>query len=245
MHRSTHIPRARRTRRTLVAAAALLTTVSWIPRALRAQTCYGTPRRGGLAFERGNISFGHSNGVGGAIAGNRFGLGANYRHYDRGPQTTGNGGLARFALIFNVKYVQVCPGLSVDFEREQWQSTRSGTLTSNQLTGRAGVGVGGEIPVYGALGVMPFVVAQYAFRTVAYDLNAPNTNAQLTGDTTSTGDIEYGLLAHYSVVYGGVIGDHYTEKGRPYRLRFVIGLTVPTSGTQGGARRSARRPDEQ
>jgi hypothetical protein len=206
-------------------------------RALHAQTCYGTPRRGGLAFEYGDIPFGNTVGVGGALAGKHVAFGAGYRHLDLGSATSGNGGLARLALVLGSR-VQVCPGLSLDYEQQRWESRRSGTMTSRQLTGRAGVGIGGEVPVYRGLAVIPFVVGQYAYTAVAYDLDVPNADAQITGDTTSRGDLEYGALARFRFLYGGATASHFAQKGQPYRTRFVIGVTF--AGAPDRPRRGAR-----
>ena len=228
------MPFVRRTPLVLGAVAAIA-----LPYALHAQACYGTPSRGGLAFETGKVSFGTMTGASGAIAGRRVALSGSYRRVEVGEQVSGNGGHGRLALVLGSRRVQVCPALGVDFERRAWDAGAPGTLTSNQLRGLAGVGLGLEQPVYRDLMVIPFAVVQYAYTAVHYSLDAPNSDVQDVGDTTSAGDLEYGLLARYKILYGGFAARHAMKSAPPYLARWVVGLTFPAGP---GARRREAVP---
>ena len=192
---------------------------------LAAQLCYGTPSNGGLAFEHGKMNFGTTNGVSGAIAGKHVALGGGYRSMEIGPSVTGTNAGGRFAVVLGSSRLQVCPGLGVEYERQEWNRGTFGTANSRQLIGRAGIGFGLEQPVYEGVSVIPFAVIQYAFRAVDYTVDAPDSDVQESGDTTSTGDLEYGLLARYKFVYGGFAARHAMKSAPPYVARWIIGVT--------------------
>ena len=214
-------------RRSVFLGTILLLTAVAIP--LRAQMCFGTPQRGGIAADFGKIDFGSTVGATAAYAGDRVAFGAGFHTVDRGSSTSGTAGAARFALVFGGKTVQICPGLGFEFRSIKWTSA-AGKLTSSHLTGWGGVGVGLEQPVYRGFSVIPFASVRFAFTAVKYDLGGATSEVTTTGDTVSRGEIQYGVLGRYKIIYGGFIADHALKNAPPFLARWVLGLTFSAGG---------------
>ena len=205
---------------------------------LAAQVCHGTPPRGGIAFEHGELSTGTSTGVNLAWAG-RGAFDATLRQRNLDNDRSGQEANVRFALTIGSK-IQFCPGIGLGFGRDEWDAGDGFSLTSNQLTGRAGIGVGMEQPLVAGISLIPFVVAQYEFTAIEYDVDAPaNAETEVTGDTLSHVDFEYGLMARFKILYGGIAAQRNTEVSgtRPYMARYVLGLTFG-SGSKAARRRT-------
>lgn len=211
-------------RRSAFCTVLLLTTGA--ATSLRAQTCYGTPPRGGVAVDVGKVGFGTTTGATGAYAGNRIAFGAGFRTLDRGSSISGTGGDVRFALVLGSGRLQVCPGLGFEFEQSTWNAP-PGTLKSSSLTGWGGIGAGFEQPVYRDFNLIPFASVRFAFTVVKYDFSTTNSDVVTTGDTLSRGEIRYGLLGRYKIAYLGFIADHPLKSAPPFMARWVIGLTLP------------------
>ena len=194
--------------------------------ALHAQTCYGTGPRGGLAVDHGKVDFGTTTGVTGAIASSHFAFGGGYRTVDRASNTSGNQADVRIALIFGGGSFQFCPGLGVDYEHSSWNAS-TGTLTSNSLTAWAGIGVGFEQPVYKGFSLIPHLGFRYAFTAIKYDFAGNAAELRTTGDTLTRGQLQYGLLGRYKIVYVGFSADHPLQSAPPLMARWVLGLTFP------------------
>jgi opacity protein-like surface antigen len=194
--------------------------------AVQAQSCYGTAPRGGIAVDHGSISFGSTNGVSGAIASDHFALGAGFRTLDRGSGTSGDAVNIRFAGIVGGGGLQICPGLGFEYQHNKWDAP-TGALSSQSLTGWAGVSVGFEKRINSDFSVIPFGGIRFAFTAIKYDFSETATDVRTTGDTLSRGEFQYGLLGRYKVVYVGFIADHGFSSAPPYLTRWVLGLTFP------------------
>jgi hypothetical protein len=202
---------------------------------LTAQLCQGTPNHGGVAYERGRLDFGTTNGLSGAVSAEHVALSGAYRSIDLGQSVTGNASEGRLAMVFGGSHIQVCPGFGLEYQTLAWQTGIPATLNTRQLLGRAGVGIGVEQPVYGGVSLIPFAVVQYAYRIVDYKLNNTTASVQETGDTASRGDAEYGLIAHYKFVYGGYTARHGLKNAPAYFARWVVGLAFSIGGGEGGS----------
>lgn len=213
-----------RARLSAVCAVGLLVAVAG--KALQAQTCYGTPPRGGAVFELGKVNFGKATGLSGALAGERFAFGAGFRSVSRGPQASGYEGDVRFSLVLGGGHLQVCPGLGFIFQHNKWDAPL-GTLTSNGLAAWGGVGAGYEQKVWRDFNVIPFAGVRFAFNVVKYDFAATGSDVRTTGDTLSRGELQYGLLGRYKIVYAGYLVDHALKSSPPFLARWVLGLTLP------------------
>jgi hypothetical protein len=202
-----------------------------------AQLCYGTPRNGGIAFEHGRVNFGSTNGVSGAISAAHLALAGGYRKIEIGSNVTGNSSEGRFAIVLGGSRVQFCPAIGAEYETRAWDAGTAGILNSRHLTGRAGAGLGIEQSIVGGVSLIPYAAVQFAYTAIDYKLDRPNSNVQEVGDTTSTGDVEYGLLARYKILYGGFSARHAMKSAPPYFARWIVGVTFPTGGGGGGGTR--------
>ena len=201
---------------------------------VQAQICAGTPRGGGIAFEYGTSAVGHTQGLSASLGGGRHSFGAAYRHRTLEEDATGNEARIRYSLGFGAGPLQICPGLGLGFIRDTWNAQNDVTLHTSALSGRAGVGIGLEQAVYKGFAVIPFAVVHYEFTAIKFDLDAPaGTETDISGDTLSGVDIEYGLLARYKFVYGGIAAQRNTERSgnRPYLARWIVGFTFSPGTT--------------
>jgi hypothetical protein len=195
-----------------------------------AQACHGTPRRGGVAYEYGKLSgIGTSQGVAGALAGSHVALGAGAAVRDLGT-LTGQEASLRFSFILGGGNLQICPGLGFIYQHDSWSPREEVSLTAHNLLGRAGAGIGYEQRLFQAFSITPFVVAQYEFGITAYDLaisTRDSTSTDISGDTLSRAQFEYGLIGRYKFLYGGVAALRSSDSngGRPDMMRFIVGVT--------------------
>lgn len=222
----------------LTTAGLALAIGASVPLTLQAQPCFGTPTRGGVAYERGSASYSSSNGVSAAYAGHRLSVGGGYRLRDRSAGITSNEGDFRFAVHVAAGRLMFCPNIGVGYAGESWKPETNVTFDTKRLIGRGGVGVGLEQPVYKGFAVIPFVSARYEFHVVYIDLTAPaGSTAESAGDTLSVVDIEYGLMARFKFLYGGLsLQRNSDSKGtRPYQSRLMLGVTFGGGGTSKGS----------
>jgi len=178
---------------------------------------------------------GNTQGISAALDRGRFAVGMSLRARELESDAKGQEAALRFSLGFTVSRVQICPGIGLGFARDEWESPGV-TLTANAFTGRAGVGIGMEQPLYGEFSAIPFIVAQYEFTAIVYDLDdASGGDPEITGDTLSRVDIEYGLMARYKFVYAGIAAQRNSDRtgSRPYMARWIIGFAFG-----GGAKQS-------
>jgi hypothetical protein len=195
----------------------------------RAQTCFGTPSRGGLAFEHGNITFGTTNGASGAIASQHLAFGGGFRRVELDPDVSGNVGWGRLSFIIPASRVQICPGIGAEYDQRTWEAVATGSLTSRQLTARAGIGMGVEQPVVAGLSLIPFAAAHFNYRVVDYRLDFEGADVKETGDTSSVAHLEYGVLARYAFLYGGFAAERPMKSSPPSLARWLIGITFQTN----------------
>jgi hypothetical protein len=201
------------------------------PSAIVAQACHGTPSGASAAYEYGKMSVGQSQGLNGTLAGQRFAVGAGATMRDLGA-LTGQQASLRFSLVLPILAVRLCPGLGVIYQHDTWDRSDA-TLTVHNLSARAGAGLGFEQHLFAGLSVNPFVVTQYDFTLTAFDFapsGSDSTNVQLTGDTLSRVQIEYGVIGRYKFLYGGIAAHRLGEqKGvRPYMARYIVGIAFKT-----------------
>ena len=202
--------------------------------AIRAQPCLGTPTRGGVAYERGAASYSSSNGVAAALAAHRVSLSGAYRMRDRGAaRTSSNEADLRFALHIGISRLMLCPNIGLGYAAESWKPEPGVTFDSKRLVGRGGLGIGLEQPVYKGFAIIPFVSARYEFHVLYIDLTAPaGSTAEPAGDTLSVVDLEYGLMARFKFLFGGITAQRKSDSpGRhPYQSRLLLGVTFGGSG---------------
>ncbi len=209
------------------AITAVTTTLLFAtPRASDAQTCLGTPPRGGISADYGKVSFGTAYGGTATYAGSHTAISLSAHAADYGSTLSGVGGDGRFALIIGAGRVAICPNIGIGLDHRTWKPSTV-TLTSNQLTGTAGVSVGWEQPIVGQFSVIPFAGVRYAFSVVKYDVTGTDIDTQTTGDTLSGPEAHYGVVARYNIVYAGFVGDRTFTSSNPSSARWLVGVTFP------------------
>lgn len=195
------------------------------PSTMRAQSCYGTPSRSNVAYEYGTVTFGRFDGVSAHLVGTRTALSIGGRFGEIEDVSVQEGSL-RFGVQLPAGKLQVCPALGLGFSRATSEPEPEWNLASNTLSLRAGIGVGIEQEVYRGVALIPFVAARYEFNVLYIRIDAPNADVTQSGDTSSTVDFEYGLMASWKVLYAGVAAQRNKDSGdRPYFARYVVGLT--------------------
>ena len=200
----------------VVASLAASTTV-------QAQVCRGTPHRGGIAYENGKTGNGTAQGASAAVTLGRSALGIGFQSLDSPPGESGFGGTLRYSLVFGDK-LQICPGLGLGFEQQTWTAS-VGTLKSNVLTGRAGIGAGYDFSFGDGFGVAPFLVVEYAERVTYFDLKVTQSSkSDNTGNTGGRAEAQYGLIGRYKRVYAGYVANHTFESGAAFGAHWLVGF---------------------
>jgi hypothetical protein len=207
----------------LLSCTALAVLSVAVPTLARAQACHGTPRGTTLAYEYGTLNVGSTQGLAATFGGIK--LGARLRDIDE--DLSGKEADLRFSLVLGSSRFQVCPLFGLGFQQDKWDFDVGSTLTTNMLTLKGGVAVGTEIPVTGGLSAIPFVQVAYQFSAIHFDLEAPNSEPEVTGDTLSLVDIEYGLVGRYRNFFAGVAANRDTDQEgiRPYQARWIFGFS--------------------
>ena len=199
---------------------------------LNAQTCHGTARAGGIALEHGALSIGTSEGASLAFAGNRAAVGAAYRYRNVQSDLTGHEGAMRFSLLFGGSRLLVCPTVGLDYQRDRWSVNESQSVVSNRVAGRGGLNAAYDFVIGESLRISPFAGAQYEFAIIDFESDGGAGEANVTGDTLSHVEIEYGLVARYRAVFAGMIADRYSDLKRPHLARLVLGLAFGGPGSK-------------
>jgi hypothetical protein len=203
------------------------------------QGCHGTPARGGLALEHGGLSIGTSEGANVAFAGHRAAFGATYRYRDIGPRLNGHEGAVRFSLILGASRLQLCPTLGLGYQRDTWTVNDSTSIISNRLAPRGGLQAGIDFSIGESVVVTPFAGAQYEYAVVDFEAASGSGETNVTGDTLSQVDFEYGAIIRYRRIFAGVIANQYSGLERPYMGRLVLGVAF---GRASEASARARQP---
>jgi len=194
----------------------------------KGQTCNGTPSGRSLAYEYAKMSVGTSQGISGTLAGSHAALGVGFAARSVG-EISGQQGSMRLTLVLPMGNLSLCPGIGLLYQHDTWDVRDDVSLTAHNLAARAGAGLGYEQRLGGGFSISPFVAAQYEFTLSIYDINASgrdSTTTQVTGDTLSRAQLEYGIIGRYRFLYGGVAAHRTSEsKGqRPDMARWIIGV---------------------
>jgi hypothetical protein len=216
----------------VIAARAILVlaTLAALTSPVQGQTCHGTSRGGGIALEHGSLSIGRIDGATIALAGSRVAFGAAYRYRDINTDQNGHEGEFRFSLLFGGSRLLICPTVGLDYQRDTWSLGDGQSIISNRVAGRGGVNAGLDLPIGGSFVVTPFAGARYEFAVIAFEAAGGSAETNVTGDTLSHVDIEYGAIVHYRGVFGGVITNRYSDLKRPYMARLVLGFGFGGTG---------------
>lgn len=206
-----------------VPAGLLLSAILALP--IGAQTCFGTPSRGGLAGDFGKIAFGSSVGATAAYAGSRAAIGAGFHSIKVGDASKGISADGRLALVIRASKLSICPALGVAYEKLKWEAG-PGDIQSQYLIATPGLGVGFEFPIGTQFSVTPFGGARYSYAIVKYDFDSEG-DAETTGDTLSGPEMQYGLMLRLNVLYGGFSGNRAFSASNPSSTRFFVGVTLP------------------
>ncbi len=206
----------------------VLATTSVASSQLQAQACFGTPSRTNVAYEYGVLSFGQSNGVSAVLGGGRTSLGLAVRTGEIDDSDI-QGGDLRFSIKLPAGKVQICPALGVGYRSLTSDPSPNFSINAKTLSLRAGGGVGFEQEVFAGISLIPFVAARYEFSLTYINVDAANADPddEISGDTLSGVDIEYGLTAVWKMLYVGIAAQRNQDSGdRPYFARYVIGFTL-------------------
>ena len=205
----------------------VLFTIGAIPlsaSSAHAQACYGTPSRSHIAYEYGTVPLGQSHGASLSLVGRRtaLALGASVGDIE---DVSAQDASLRFGLQFPAGKVQFCPALGLGFARRSSDPSRPFDVTSNKLSLGAGVGVGFEQEVFAGVSLIPFVAARYQFNLVYITIDQADADTEVSGDTVSTVDFQYGLTANWKVLFVGFSAQRYSDSERADFARIVVGLT--------------------
>ena len=216
-----------------------ITAVSMsVPLVAHAQApCHGTPRGTTVAYEYGKLSAGNTQGLAATFGGVRFGA----RLRDIDDDVTGQEFDLRFSVPIGTSKFQVCPLLGLGYQSDEWDFDVNSSLTSQMLTLKAGAAFGAEFPVAAGFSAMPFIQIAYQFSAIKFDIEAPNSEPEVTGDTLSLVDIEYGLVGRYRNFFAGVAANRDTDSDgiRPYYARWILGFSF-SGGSSSKAQRNPR-----
>ena len=207
-------------------ALAFLATA--VPVMARAQTCHGTPRGTTLAYEYGKLNVGNTQGLAATFGAVR--LGARLRDIDE--DLSGQEFDLRFSIPIGAARFQICPLFGLGYQQDDWDFDVDSKLTSRMLTAKAGAAVGTEIPIAAGFSATPFLQVAYQFSAIKFDIEMPNSEPEVTGDTLSFVDVEYGLVGRYRNFFGGVMANWNTDSDelRPYQARFIFGFAFSGAG---------------
>jgi hypothetical protein len=189
-----------------------------------AQSCLGTPRRGGVSYVNGAHAFGTSHGGAAVFTPGReaFGVGAHVT--DNGANESGYGGTFRFSFVRGTP-VQVCPTLAVGFEQREWKPNPTTLLTSNEFSGRAGVAAGYDYTLAKDLGIAPFVAVEYVHRITALNLRQRGFDVEDSNLDRGGAEVTYGVMVRYWRVFAGASAVHSFEAGPPTARRVFAGFS--------------------
>jgi len=223
----------------LVSVAALPTFASGV----MAQSCLGLPQRSSIAFESATYTAGTATGVAAALSGKHTALDLGFRARDVGDDESGIEGAIRFSVLIPISKVRLCPGLGLNYAHTKWDVDATTSMTTSILAARVGAGLGVEQKVLGDLSLIPFGGVYYQFSAIVFQIDAPDGENDVTGDTLSHTQLEWGLMAHFRFLYGGWAATRYTDNGsfmHPAMSRWVVGLTFPTGGSSSKERARPR-----
>ena len=103
---------------------------------------------------------------------------------------------------------------------------------------------GFEQEVYNGVSLIPFLGVDYDFTAFVFTLDTPDASEdELSGDTLSHVNIQYGFIAQYKTFYAGMSADRYSDtKGiNQYQARWVVGVSFGNSSRQ-SSKRAAQIP---
>lgn len=197
-----------------------------------AQACRATPRGGGIAFVKGDVYLGSTYGVAaskGAVA-----VGFNSLNSDTDVRAWDAN--IRFTLAMGARF-QFCPSLGLEYMNQSYAVSDGSELTGRQATAAAGIAFRYEQEVSRGISVAPFIGIDYHFTGVVFSLNTPDASEdELSGDTLSFVNLQYGGVVQYKSFYAGFAADRSLDSERKglYRTRLLLGLAF------GGGNRSSR-----
>lgn len=196
--------------------------------AVEAQVCLGNPAKGGIAYVNGKSSDNSSNGAVATFTPGNFGLGLGFRAITA-PSVRGNGsesgfeGAFRFSLVLGGK-LQVCPTISLGFDRRNWNADANTTLTTNQLVGRGGLSVGYDVTVTDDFDIAPFVGAEYVDEARYFQTKGTNSTPSESAGNTGGAQATYGIMLHYMHIFGGFSASHGFKSGPASDRRLFVGF---------------------
>jgi hypothetical protein len=193
---------------------------------LAAQVCVGTPSQNSVAFARDQFSIGNANGAAGSLVGSRFAgsLEANARSISS--DVSGFGARLGVNGIFGASRVTICPGVTLGFTRDTWEPGAGVSTSINTAALGAGVGAGFTQELGAGVAISPFARLGFGFNLTVYDLDAPNAETDVTGDTLSGVTFDYGAIVQWRYLYGGLVSSRAPgETDAPTALRILVGFT--------------------
>jgi hypothetical protein len=100
------------------------------------------------------------------------------------------------------------------------------STTINTVALGAGIGAGLTQEVGAGVAISPFVRLGYGFNLTVYDVDATGAETDVTGDTLSGVTIDYGAIAHWRYVFGGLVSSRAPgQTGAPVAMRIILGVT--------------------
>jgi len=193
---------------------------------LLAQACQGTPRGRGFWVERGEMSLGNTIGGGGALGGKSFAVSASFRHQDVSDAVSGDEATLRIGPIVRAGALQLCPVLTLNGQRQEWQVDSDVSLTTNRVAASGGLGVGVELPIIGDLSVIPHAIGQYEYAGTYFKFEGVDGDTDESGVHRGRVDLEFGLLGRFKFFYGGVRSHYAPESKRAYLTQFIAGIAL-------------------
>lgn len=210
-----------------IVALALLTGTPVIS---GAQTCRGMPHGGGIAFTYGSVYLGSTMGV--AASKGVLSLGFNSLSSDA--DVSAWDANVRFTVPMGGR-LQVCPSLGLEYMNQVVTLASNDEITARHASAAGGIGLGYTLDVAQGISVSPFVGADFKFNGIVYSMDTETDEDELSGDTLSFLNLQYGGVVQYKSFYAGFAADRSThESGGLYRTRLFLGFAF------GGGSKSSR-----
>lgn len=180
----------------------------------RSQVCVGNPARGGVAYVNTRTTATKDNGGSFSYAPGRFAIGVSGKKIDSPPDEDGFGGALRLSLVLGKK-LRVCPTLGLGVDRLTWNTQSDAKVTTDALTGRAGIGVGYDIVPFKDFGIAPFIIGEFVERGYHFKTEATANDPTDTGTWSGKAEATYGVVAHYSRVFAALSLSRRSAEGAP------------------------------
>lgn len=203
-------------------------------RTAEAQSCRGMPRGGGLAFAMGDQFLGSSYGV----AASKGPIAVGFNTLSSESEISAWDANVRFTLAMGASRLQFCPSLGIDYQNQSVPVFDGSELTVRHATAGAGVGVSYQFDATRGISITPFLAGDYHFSGIMFSLSDEDAEDELSGDTLSFVNLQYGGVVQYKTFFAAFVADRsLANDGGLYRTRLMLGISLGGGGGSSSRRR--------